>query len=531
MERVFLFVLNNAITVSALIIAIIVVRALGKKMPKWITCMLWGIVAVKLIVPLQFESVLSLIPTRDPIPANIAVETNPQINSGISSVDEFVNPIIRQNFTPDPVASINPLQICIDLAGYMWIAGVIIMLTYAVTSYVAIRKRVSASVKTAPKVYECDYISDSFILGFFSPRVYISSGLSEEAKGYILRHEFAHLSRCDYIWKPLGFMILAAYWFNPLCWIAYILLCKDIEYACDEKVTRNIEKGEKAEYCRILLENSVPMKMITACPVAFGGIDVKNRIKNVVNYKKQAFWITIASIMVCVAVGVCFATSKGSATTIVQKAVENEQTQTGQTVNKAEVQKSVVTRLAEGDETAADPQLEVKENTDPEIIDFFKKYYEAVATGDIETFKCMNNYCSEYTELSTIAMADHIENYDPGKIYTQPGPHEGTYIVHCDGSIKYKEYDKPIPELAWYYLCTDESGNLYIHGTISMDMTGEENSYFQKADLQPSVLELNHKCYAEESQMYEEDANLEGIIKSIKDDVAEKIKTEVGSRS
>ena len=336
-----MFVLNNAITVSALIIAIIVVRALGKKMPKWITCMLWGIVAVKLIVPLQFESVLSLIPTRDPIPANIAVETNPQINSGISSVDEFVNPIIRQNFTPNPVASINPLQICINLAGYMWIAGVIIMLTYAVTSYVAIRKRVSASVKTAPKVYECDYISDSFILGIISPRVYISSGLSEEAKGYILRHEFAHLSRCDYIWKPLGFIILAAYWFNPLCWIAYILLCKDIEYACDEKVTKNIENGEKAEYCRILLENSVPRKMIAACPVAFGGIDVKDRIKNVVNYKKPAFWITIASIMVCVAVGVCFATNKGSKTVDEQRMAEAEQ-QAAVEQNTADQQESQI---------------------------------------------------------------------------------------------------------------------------------------------------------------------------------------------
>ena len=291
-ERIFLFVLNNAITVSALIIAIIIVRALGKKMPKWITCMLWIVVAVKLIVPIKFESALSLIPTGEPISASAVVGKSLQVGStGTDLLHEMLH------------------------AGALsWLVGVAVMLTYAVTTYMLIRKRVSASVKIDSKVYECDDISDSFILGIISPRVYLPSALSEEARKYILKHEFAHLSRRDYIWKPLGFAILSVYWLNPLCWVAYILLCKDIEYACDEKVTKNIENGEKAEYCRILLENSMPRKLIAACPVAFGGIDVKDRIKNVVNYKKPAFWITIASIMVCVAVGVCFATNKGSKT-------------------------------------------------------------------------------------------------------------------------------------------------------------------------------------------------------------------------
>ncbi|WP_051625382.1 M56 family metallopeptidase [Butyrivibrio sp. AE2005] len=292
MERIFLFVLNNAITVSALIIAIILVRALGKKMPKWITCLLWIVVAVKLIVPIKFESALSLIPTGEPISASAVVGKSLQVGStGTDLLHEMLH-----------------------AGALLWLVGVAVMLTYAVTTYMLIRKRVSASVKIDSKVYECDDISDSFILGIISPRVYLPSALSEEARKYILKHEFAHLSRRDYIWKPLGFAILSVYWLNPLCWVAYILLCKDIEYACDEKVTKNIENGEKAEYCRILLENSMPRKLIAACPVAFGGIDVKDRIKNVVNYKKPAFWITIASIMVCVAVGVCFATNKGSKT-------------------------------------------------------------------------------------------------------------------------------------------------------------------------------------------------------------------------
>ncbi|MBR6925379.1 MAG: hypothetical protein IKH50_12710, partial [Oscillospiraceae bacterium] len=170
MEQVFLFVLNNAITVSALIIAIIMVRALGKKMPKWITCMLWMIVAVKLTVPVQFESVMSLIPTGKPIPTNIITENNPQINSGISS-------------------SVNSLQIFFRIGALVWLTGVILMLTYAVATYVLIRKRVSVSVKIDSKVYECDDISDSFILGTISPKVYIPSSLPEGAREYILRSE------------------------------------------------------------------------------------------------------------------------------------------------------------------------------------------------------------------------------------------------------------------------------------------------------------------------------------------------------
>ena len=335
MEQIFLFVLNNAITVNALIIAIIAVRALGKKMPKWIICMLWLIVAVKLIVPVHFESGFSLIPTREPIPTEIVMEKSAQGDSGVSGLyneKDFASDTMTDNsygnvtqisdaeltgnagsVDDDSIlAKAEQVMFYLHIGGIVWDAGMGVMLLHAVITYILIRKRVSASVKIASGVYECDDISDSFILGIISPRVYLPSTLAEDAKGYILKHEFAHLSRYDHVWKPLGFVILSVYWFNPLCWIAYILLCRDIEYACDEKVARNIEKIEKAEYCRVLLEYSMPRSMIAACPVAFGGIDVKSRIKNVANYKKPAFWITVASIMVCIGVGVCFATSRGT---------------------------------------------------------------------------------------------------------------------------------------------------------------------------------------------------------------------------
>ncbi|MBO4458130.1 MAG: hypothetical protein J5802_10455 [Butyrivibrio sp.] len=329
MEQVFVNVLNNAITVSALIVAIIIVRAFGKKMPKWIVCMLWVIVAVKLVVPIKIESVLSLIPTGEPIPANIITESR-HINSGISSVVGNVNSVDSPNIAQSSMTSTNPVQTFFHIGGAVWLAGMIAMLIYAVVTYLMVRRRVSVSYKVNSKVYVCDDISDSFILGIISPRVYLPSSLPKEAREYILKHEFAHLSRCDHIWKPLGFALLSVYWFNPLCWVAYILLCKDIEYACDEKVTKNIGKRKKAEYCRILLENSMPRKMIAACPVAFGETDVKNRIRNVANYKRPAFWISVSSILVCIAVGVCFATSRGSENVHAQQAPEVEQVQEGQ---------------------------------------------------------------------------------------------------------------------------------------------------------------------------------------------------------
>ena len=202
------------------------------------------------------------------------------------------------------------------------------------------------------------------------------------------KHEFAHLSRRDHVWKPLGFLILSVYWFNPLCWIAYILLCEDIEYACDEKVTKNIEKGEKAEYCRILLENSMPRTMISACPVTFGGTDVKKRIKNVVNYKRPAFWITTASIMVCVAVGVCFATGRDV------KVESNEQK-----LQKAELENNII-----ASDGVIEPEKEVNENAVAEVVP---------VSADAENTNTSNPKDAEFTyNGNSVSIMDSFEAID-----------------------------------------------------------------------------------------------------------------------
>lgn len=320
MENVFLQILNNAITVSILILVIMLVRVLCRKMPKWITCLLWILVAAKLMMPFSVESIFSLVPTSEPIPAGIAMESNPHISSGIENVDNLINPALQQHFTPDKVASANPLQVWMYVGTVVWLAGTSALLLYALAAYVTVKWKVRASVRTEKNIYECDDIADPFILGIIRPRIYLPSGLDEETKKYVLKHETAHLGRKDYLWKPLGFLVLSVYWFQPLCWAAYILMCGDIEYACDEKVIKGETESARVDYCKALLACSMPRKMIAACPVAFGENGVKGRVKNMMNYKKPTFWISSISIVIVVIVAVCFATSpKG-------KEADNEKT-------------------------------------------------------------------------------------------------------------------------------------------------------------------------------------------------------------
>ena len=309
MSAVFLKVLNMSMTASWLILAVVLTRLILKKAPKWIPCLLWGLVAIRLICPFSFESVLSLIPSSETIPANIALQPEPAINSGITIVNEAVNPVVAESFTPAPTDSANPLQIVIPVAAIIWIAGIVIMLAYALISYLKLKKTVSVCVPVGERLLACDEVKAPFILGVFRPVIYVPSSMSGKTLAHVIRHEKAHLQRHDHWWKPLGFLLLSVYWFNPLCWIAYILLCRDIEMACDEKVIRDMDKDDMAAYSQALLDCSFPRKRIAACPLAFGEVGVKERVKGVLNYKKPAFWIIVVAVAACVVTGVCFLTN------------------------------------------------------------------------------------------------------------------------------------------------------------------------------------------------------------------------------
>ena len=308
MTDIFLGFLNRSLAAGILILAVVLVRLVFKKAPRWLLCALWALAAVRLVCPVSIESVLSLIPSAEPVQPEIIVSAQPAITSGIPAVDAIVNPPLAAAFTPSPAQSANPLQIWTFLAACVWLAGIAALLLYAAVSALRLRLRVRTAVRLEGKVYQSEFVSSPFILGVIRPRIYLPYGLEPDAQAMVLAHERAHLRRGDQLWKPLGYLILTAYWFNPLCWLAYILFCRDIEAACDEKVVRELGEGCKAAYSRALLACSVPRKLITACPLAFGETGVKSRIKSVLNYKKPTFWLVLAAVLASVAVAVCFLT-------------------------------------------------------------------------------------------------------------------------------------------------------------------------------------------------------------------------------
>lgn len=310
MAAVFLKLLNLSISASWLVLAVLVLRLVSKRSPKWMNVLLWGMVALRLMLPFSIESALSLIPSAETLsPEVVRFDPAPTITSGVEFIDNAVNPSLSESFAAAPLASVNPLYVWTYLAGWVWLIGLGAMLLYALVSYLRLRRRVSVSLCVRENIYLCDAISSPFILGVVKPRIYLPSGLDEVQRQNVLSHERAHLARRDHWWKPLGFALLAVYWFNPVLWLAYTLLCRDIELACDERVIRTMDESAVKTYSTVLLACSMPRKAVITCPLAFGEVGVKERVKNALHYKKPAFWVVAASVAVCVVVAVCFLTN------------------------------------------------------------------------------------------------------------------------------------------------------------------------------------------------------------------------------
>lgn len=314
MDSLFLKVLNLGITTGWMILAVILVRCLIKKAPKWICCMLWSLVALRMICPFSLKSVFSLIPSSETVPENIITMDKPVIDSGITIINDLVNPVITENFAAEPAASADPMQIIIHVMSLVWIAGMIVMALYAFVSYWKTKHDVRASIFVKDNVFACDEVISPFILGILRPRIYVPSSMDDETLSFVNLHERSHIQRRDHWWKPFGFLLLTVYWFNPLCWIAYTLLCRDIELACDEKVIKTLDNSGKAAYSQAILNCSFPRHKISACPLAFGEVGVKKRVKSVLNYRKPAFWIIFLSILASVAVALCFMTDPKEST-------------------------------------------------------------------------------------------------------------------------------------------------------------------------------------------------------------------------
>lgn len=316
MAGAFIKLLNMSIAASWLVLAVILLRFVLKKAPKWVNPLLWGVVALRLVMPFSVESVLSLIPsaqTVSTVPAGIQSQPEalrPVIDSGVRFIDNAVNPVISQAFVnaPSPEAVAEPVLRAADAAAIVWVAGLAALLLYAAVSWLRLRSRVSTAVRLRDNVYQSEFVSSPFVLGMFRPKIYLPFAIDSADAEYVIAHERAHIARRDTWIKPIGYLLLCVYWFNPVMWLAYVLLCRDIEYACDERVVSAYTPAERADYSEALLTCSVKRAHIAACPVAFGEASVKDRVKRVLNYKKPALWIAAAAVAAVVVVAVCFLT-------------------------------------------------------------------------------------------------------------------------------------------------------------------------------------------------------------------------------
>ena len=309
MSELFLRIVNMSISASWLVLAILLLRLILKKAPRWVCVLLWGLVAFRLICPFSFESILSLIPSAETIRPEIMMDWTPEISTGIGSVDTIVNPIITQTFAPELGASMNPLQFWIPLAAVIWIVGIVAMLIYTAVSYLLLRRKVGTAVRLKSNIYQSENVESPFVLGILQPKIYLPFRMDGQNMEYVIAHEESHIRRKDHWWKPVGFAFLALHWFNPLMWLGYILLCRDIELACDEKVIKQMDNEDRADYAQALVACSVNRRRIAACPLAFGEVGVKERVKSVMNYRKPAFWVIAASVVICIVVAVCFLTN------------------------------------------------------------------------------------------------------------------------------------------------------------------------------------------------------------------------------
>ncbi len=402
MDAFFLKLLNMNIATSWLIMAIFVLRLFMKRTPKRIAYILWGMVAVRLIFPFSFESVFSLIPSAETIPVqgvfadNSDAANNPyhfQLQTGIQAIDRAVNPVTRKTTG-------SSMRSGIEILAWIWLAGAVLLFLYAIISYLWMRRRVREAALLQDNIWLCDAVKSPFILGIIRPRIYLPSGIAEEQMKYVTAHERTHLKHRDHWWKPLGFLLLALYWFNPLVGAAYLLFCRDIELACDEAVIKNMKLDEKKAYSHALVSCSMQRNMVMVCPLAFGEVGVKERIKAVLNYKKPAFWTVVAAIAVCIIVAICFLTNP--------KEQDKPNETPSQETDASEYDKSITEPLEETDDSRHnEPIAEPSEETDD------AEYSDPIAEPSEETD------ASGYDKL--IAMArDALENFDGNYPEEQP---------------------------------------------------------------------------------------------------------------
>lgn len=314
MEDIFMKLLNMSITASWLILAVLCLRLLFRKAPKWIHCLLWGVVAFRLVCPVSIVSQYSVLPSTEPIKSCTITEGRvqdyvPSVDSDLTIVESKINPMLAETFAYNGWESVAPFQLFIYGVSIIWCIGIVLLMVYALLSTYKIRCSLREAICYRNNIFICDTVKSPFIMGIMNPKIYLSSSVKAEDMDYIVAHELAHLKRKDHWWKLLGYLLLCVYWFHPLVWIAYILFCKDIELACDEKVIKTMSFEEKKQYSHVLVSCSQPKNFVMVYPLAFGEVGVKERVESILNYKKPALGFIVATFGMCLIITACFLTN------------------------------------------------------------------------------------------------------------------------------------------------------------------------------------------------------------------------------
>lgn len=314
MSDLFLKLVNMSITASVMILFVVLLRLLFRRFPKKYCCILWMLVGLRLICPVTLESAMSLIPSAEPIPEAVLESSTMWVETGIEALDRPVNNYFESHYYEGVSVPTNYKGQILGVLARIWLIGVGGMLVYGGVSYFALRRRLKTAVCLREDLWQSEQVKSPFILGMFRPRIYLPFFLKEPQLTYVLAHERAHIRRGDHFVKPISFLLLSVYWFNPFIWLAFCLLCRDLEQACDERVISSMDDAEKKEYAKSLFSLSVKGHGVGACPVAFGEVGVKERVKSVLRYHQPALWVAVLAVLGCVAAGVCFLTNPQAAT-------------------------------------------------------------------------------------------------------------------------------------------------------------------------------------------------------------------------
>lgn len=485
MEAVFLKLLNMSLTGCVLILAVLPVRFLLKKAPRWCICLLWGLVALRLICPLSLESNLSLIPNSEPITQEVILDQLPTTPAVTESVQYEIADCVPENQEiPEQTVEVIPetkTPTVLAILSYVWLSGVVVMLVYSLVSYLQLKRRVCTATRLEKNIRQSEYVTSPFVLGVLRPIIYLPYGLKQPHMDHILAHERSHIRRGDHLYKPLGFLILSVHWFNPLVWVAYILLCRDIEAACDERVIREMTKEQRQSYSATLLRCSVHRRRIAACPVAFGETGVKQRIKGIMSYKKPVLWIVIVALLAGAATGVCFLTERP------------EQPQdTGNQVAVARMEmEALLDQLLEHEDVAviSNPEKCAKANLEAyqQLLSYddlaLSYFVPKLRKADIHSYReyMMTYICGELTGVNAgnyvgisywerpqqwIAAYDRALMGDVSNTRVRPGEYSGFLAVKNDENPFYGEFWEGPNDVEYYYVTADGLTRVYRTYTI-----------------------------------------------------------------